>query len=516
MKTRDRTLRNTLFSSLGIYTEYFLGMLAAIMIARHLGPAEYGVYGLFMWLVSVGVVITNSGVTTGVIKFVAELRGGGNDALIVPAIQSLRRAQHLHLLVALGIGMGAYLLLGHHLPLPMGWVEFLMLLGSMVMRASYMFNVAVAKGFEAFDATAKIALVAAPLNLALVILAMLLKGSIFWFVVVYAASSVAFLGVSSRQAWRLTTGLPRVATLPLDLRQRMRRHLRLVSATVVIGFFIASDVEILFLTMYDSARSAGYFKVAYQLATGVALLVPGVFGALLLPMMAKALSEGRAVAGRRFIAVTSYLTLLATPVVAFGTCFASAVIALLYGPSYASAAPVFAFIIFSCSVSTATQGASSLLVSADRQHTILLLTLVFGALKVTLDMLLIAHFGLSGAVSAIVTISLASSVTYLVIGMRVGGVRLEWGRLLRVVLSGTAATLLVLPIRELHLQPIWTILLGGTLLTLGYSMFTLLLGCWSQGDLDQLRGLHLRFTGGRPRMLGQLLAWAGTRAGRRE
>ena len=42
MKSRERTLLNAVFSSVGIYTEYFLGMLAAILMARHLGPADYG------------------------------------------------------------------------------------------------------------------------------------------------------------------------------------------------------------------------------------------------------------------------------------------------------------------------------------------------------------------------------------------------------------------------------------------------------------------------------------------
>ena len=37
MTLRTSALRNTLFSSAGIYTEYVLGMLTSIVIARHLG-----------------------------------------------------------------------------------------------------------------------------------------------------------------------------------------------------------------------------------------------------------------------------------------------------------------------------------------------------------------------------------------------------------------------------------------------------------------------------------------------
>lgn len=512
MKSRERTLLNAVFSSVGIYTEYFLGMLASILLARHLGPTDFGVYGLFMWFVMIGMVVTNSGITTGAIKFVAELRGSGRDDLITAAVASLRHAQRMHMLVAVVLGAAAYALLRHRLPVDMSLLEFALLLGAMAMRAMYMFNISTAKGFEAFGATAKVALVAAPLNLLMVIVAALLGGSVFWFVVVYAVSSVIFLAASHQQVRRLMCDLPRGGTLPEELRQRMRRHLRLVAATVVIGFFIASDVEILFLTLYDSSRSAGYFKVAYQLATGVTLLVPGVFSALLLPMMAKALSEGARVAGHRFVAVTSYLALLAVPVMAFGVCFAGDVIGLLYGNSYAAAAPVFAWLVFSCGVGCVTQGATSLLVSADRQQVILLLTIVFGVLKLTLDAVLIAHFHLQGAVAAIVIAGLAGPLTYVAIGVRVGGVPLDWSRLLRIVLAGLLAALLALPVRGLHWAPLWTILLGGALVVVGYFFSTLLLGCWSASDLEQLQGLHRRFAAGRPRALGRLLGWAGARA----
>lgn len=512
MKTRDRTLLNTVFSSVGIYTEYFLGLFAAIMVARHLGPAGYGTYGLFMWLVSIGIAVTNSGITTGAIKFIAELRGGERSDLIVATIGYLRRVQRLHMAAALAVSVLAYFAMVARLKLPMDRLEFALLVVSMAMRAAYMLNVSVAKGFEAFDATAKISLVAAPLNLAMVGAAMLLNGSIFAFVVVYALSSVAFLAVSHVQVVRLTKGLPKHADLPAELLQRMRHHLRVVSATVIINFFLASDVEILFLTAYDGPAAAGYFKVSYQLATGVALLVPGVFGALLLPMMAKALSHGRAAAGRRFVAVTNYLALLAVPVVAFGVCFSAPIIMLLYGASYAAAVPVFALIVFTASLGTTLQGASSLLVSADRQRTILLLTIVFGVLRIAMDLVLIERFGLHGAMAAILASSLIGSATYAGIGMRVGGARLEWGRLGRIVLAGIAAALAALPVLALHWPPIFTILAGGAAVVAVYLPSTLLLGCWSSGDVEQIQGLHMRLSRGRPRALGLLLGWARERA----
>ncbi|HEY8682482.1 MAG TPA: polysaccharide biosynthesis C-terminal domain-containing protein, partial [Rhodanobacter sp.] len=516
MTTRNHALRNTVFSSIGIYTEYFLGMIATIRIARHLGSRYYGIYGLFIWFAAVGVVVTNSGITTGVIKFVAELRGSGREDLIVPLLAHLRRVQHWHLALVMAAGVVLFVVAGKHFAADLDILEFALLMFAVGMRAPYMFNIAIAKGFEAFDATAKVALVAAPLNLLMVVAAMLLHAPITWFLVVYATSSALFLLASRFHARRLLRALPRPGDLPAELLRRMRRHLRIVSVTIIVSFLIASDVEILFLNLYATPTSAGYFKVAYQLATGIMLLVPGVFGALLLPMMAKALSQGRAVAGQRFVDVTSYLLLLAAPVTGFGIVFSGSVIGLLYGGVYAAAAPVFAWCLFAGAVSTVTQGASSLLISADRQHTILTMTLVFGALKFALDMTLIWRFGLPGAVIAIVTETLASSITFQVIGMRVSGVQLAWSRLSRIVLASLLATLLASLFNRLHLLPILTLLLGGITLTVAYLLLTVLLGCWSVADIVQLQGLHQRFAAGRPQLLGRLLSWSGARAGRQQ
>jgi O-antigen/teichoic acid export membrane protein len=514
MSIRSHALRNTLFSSIGIYIEYSLGMVAAILIARHLGPQHYGIYGLFIWFAAGGVVLTNSGVTTGVIKFVAELRGLGHEHQIVPALNRLRRVQYWHLLAVLGIGVILFVLLGGRFAANLGYVEFALLVVAVAMRAPYMFNVAIAKGFEAFDVTARITMVAAPLNLALVFTAMLLDASIFWFLVVYAVSSGLFFLVSHVHVARLLAPLTSGTSLPAELIRRMRRHLRIVSATIVIGFFIASDVEVVFLNLYDSSASAGYFKVAFQLANGIMLLVPGVFGALLLPMMAKALSQGQEIAGGRFVAATSYLVLLAAPVMAFGVCFSGPVISLLYGVSYAAAAPVFAVVIFCGGMGTATQGASSLLVSADRQHTILVLTFIFGVLKIGLDIVLIRAFGLQGAMAAVLIETAVSSTAYVVIGMRVGRVRLDWMRLLRILMAGAGAALVALPVLHLQLPAFPTLLIGGILVATVYALLTLVLGCWTDDDIEQLQELHRRFVGGRPRVLGHLLVWAGKRAQR--
>lgn len=514
MNNRRLTLRNTAFASIGIYVEYFLGMVAAILIARHLGPGSYGIYSLFIWFAAIGIVLTNSGITTGVIKFIAEFRGADRTDKVAPLLQHMRKVQAWHMVLVIGVGVLLLLIARPHWSEAPSLLEFGLLAFGVGMRAPYMFNIAIAKGFEAFDATARVSMVAAPVNLALVVTAIVLKAPVLWFLIVYATSSMLFLLASRWQARRLLAGLPPPSALEPEQLQRIRRHLRIVSVTIVVNFFIASDVEILFLNLDDSSAAAGFFKVAYQLATGMVLLVPGVFGAVLLPMMSKALSQSQELAGRRFAAVTTYLLLLCAPVVVFGMCFAGPIIELLYGQVYATAAPVFALVILACAISTANQGAISLLVSADRQNTVLAMTVVFGVLKLSLDALLIHRFGLDGAVAAVLIESFCSTCAYIVAGSRIGRVSLEWRRLFGILVASLLTAAIALPLLLVPMPVLLTVLLGGIVVVLVFVLLSLLLPCWNSADIEQLQGLHARFAGNWPPPLSRLLKYAGARAAR--
>ena len=165
MTLRARTLRNTLFSSVAMYTEFALGMLTSIIIARHLGPEGFGAYSAVIWLVGMGVAATNSGTASAAIKFVAELRGGDRDALVRPLVAYLRRVQRLFLVVILLIGALALWLAGHRVaPGFHHGMLFAFLVIAIALRAGYMFNIGVAKGLENFRINAMVAVLSTPVS----------------------------------------------------------------------------------------------------------------------------------------------------------------------------------------------------------------------------------------------------------------------------------------------------------------------------------------------------------------
>ena len=512
MTLRARTLRNTLFSSIAMYTEFALGMLTSIVIARHLGPEGFGAYSAVIWLVGMGVAATNSGTASAAIKFVAELRGGGRETLVRPLIAYLRRAQRAFLAIVLTIGAMALWFAGHRVaPGFDHGMLFVFLVIAVSLRAGYMFNIGVAKGLENFRINAMVAVLSTPLNLAMVALVMWFDMPVEWLLAVFLISSVMFYTMSRVQLQPLLPPGEDRPNLPDDLVPRVRRQMLYSTLIVTVGFMAASEIEVLFLTAYANPHAAGQFKVGYQLASGAATLVPGVFGALLLPMMANALSQGREVAGRRFAASTAYLALLALPLVAFGVVLAKPLVGLLYGSEYEEAAAVFAICLTGAAITTSAQGGSSLLISADRQRAVLIMVICFGVLKLGLDAWLIHIDGLRGAMIAFFTVSIFNAAAYLTMATRVSGVSPDWPRILRTLLASVLAVLPLWPLVP-HL-PAWAALvvgaaIGGAL----YLPLTLSLGCWSRNDIAHMQQLHQRLLRGQPRFGARLLAWAHARA----
>lgn len=512
MNTRAHTLRNAMFSTMGLYTEFALGMLTSIVIARHLGPHYFGAYSGAVWLMAMGTAISNAGTASAAIKFIAELRGGERQSQIGPLLDYLRRAQRRFLAVVLGVCALVLGLAGKDVvPSLDRWVILGFLLATIPLRAGYMFNVGTAKGFENFRANAMVAVVAAPANLLLVLAVSLMDLSVYWQLGAFFVSSVLFYVLSRRQVAPLLAGMDRDAVLAPDLAPRVKHHMLYSALTVAIGFIVNSETEVFFLNLQHDEHGAGQFKVAYQLATGAANLVPGVFGALLLPMMAGALSRGREAAQRKFVASTSYLVLLAAPLVAFGAVYSDTLVHVLYGREYWEAGPLLAFCLLGTALATATQGGSSLLISADRQRSVLLVVMACGAFKVAMDWTLIHAAGLNGAVAAFTIVCIVQAIAFMWLAMHTSGARLDWSRLGRIALAAGIGGLLVLPLRG-HLVPLVELPLGAAGFAVAYAGLTLLLGCWTREDIEHMQHLHARLGARGTRAGTRLLAWAHARA----
>ena len=74
MKAKIALLRNVAWVAMAGYIEAAVGLLAGVLIARTLGPTDYGHYAFAIWLCGVLIMAGNHGLPTSSIKFIAEAR----------------------------------------------------------------------------------------------------------------------------------------------------------------------------------------------------------------------------------------------------------------------------------------------------------------------------------------------------------------------------------------------------------------------------------------------------------
>lgn len=484
-----RALSDTAYSSFALYIEYLFGLIASVLIARALLPADMGIYSLLVWVAANAIVVANAGITLGAIKFIAELRGSGRDDLTTVLVRRLRSMQTKLLLIVVAVLAAIFAFVHDRIAPGVDlWLLGLLIL-SVALRAPYMFNIAVLKGAQDFKSTAIVALAGAGFNLLLVVLAWTQAASLSTFIEVYAVSSLVFFLVSqwraSRFARRATT---EDAALAPELEARMRHHLRVVAFTTVFGTIGNSEIELLSLNLLSDAADAGLFKVANAVASGVALLVPGVLSAQLLPIMASAQGRGEGEAARRFVDMSVWLYVLGAPLIAAGAVFSSHVVDLLYGDAYAAAAPVLIVLLIARVASVLGQGATAYLLSADRQTALMRLTVVFSALRLIAAFACTYAYGLKGAIFATLVLAIWGSGITIRLAMRVSASGLPWARLLRITAAAALPALCCIPIAG-SLAPLPGLLAGTVVFAIGYPLAVWMLRGLSEEDAAHVRRL---------------------------
>jgi O-antigen/teichoic acid export membrane protein len=484
-----RTLSNTAYSSFALYIEYLFGLIASIVIARALLPTDMGIYSLLVWVAANAIVVANAGITLGAIKFIAELRGTGRNDSTALLVQRLRRMQRNMLLIVIVVLCVIFAFAhGRIAPGVDLWLLGLLIL-SVAFRAPYMFNIAVLKGGQDFRSTAVIAVIGATFNLGLVILAWAKAASLQTFVEVYALSSVVFYLVSQWRASRFARiAADGNAVLSPELETRMRHHLRVVAFTTVFGTIGNSEIELLSLNLLSDAAHAGLFKVANAVASGVALLLPGILSAQLLPMMASAQGRSQDEANRRFIDMTVWLYVLGAPLIAAGAVFSGHAIELLYGNAYVEAGPVLIVLLIARVASVLGQGANAYLMSADRQTALMQLTLVFSAMRLASTFACTYAFGLTGAIFSTMVLALLGSTTTIHLAMRVSGTGMPWARLLRISAAALLPALCCIPIAR-SLSPLSGLLVGAVVFAIGYPLSIWMFKGLTEKDTDIVRML---------------------------
>jgi O-antigen/teichoic acid export membrane protein len=475
MSSISRTFVGTSVSNIVGRGAFLLGsFIASVMIVRLLSPALYGLYALLIVLTSYTVVISDVGLSNGLLRYAARSREGDAGWRTLKIVLPIQVATGFLLVLASYAGKPALEAIyrvdfGPYLLIAIG-----MALLTVVRNDLQSLGVATGRG---------VALVAANLAFAVVWVGGLLLLARFGATLLrilllqMAALAVAVGWLSVRL--RGTQPRPRSLSEEQLPTREMTKYSMAFLVRGLVTLIVQKQSEVFFLGHYLSIAAVGLYDVGYSFSFfGLMSIHQAVY-----PVAIAALTRAAADGGNKLQrGITAYYKLTfihVVPIAVVGAVFGDYILTLLYGAKMAEAGLVArAFFIVNL-IPFLTAGVAVGMLALGRPWAGLHLSVATAATNLGLDALLIPRFGVHGAIAAVAATGLLSTVAFLRFYQTyLGPDMVPWSYLARCGLAALPIFLLA-PIRPLvrgPLELLAVLLISALLYLAGIRIFRLLQG----------------------------------------
>lgn len=489
------------------YVTYAVGLLVSIVIARDLGPEDYGRYAYVVWMAGMLLAIANNGLTSTSIRFVSESLGRRSPESARRVHGWLLRRQIVCMvLVALGFVAASRWLAPDGWQGPLAWFVLVALVAGLT-KAVYIFDASVAKGYGRFDVEARATVAMSFLNLVLVLALVALQAPLLAYLAAFALVSVGY-AVISRVMLRGGGMRAEMEAPGPELELRVRRHLMWTVVLVLAYTFSHMSIETYLLNATVGTAEVGFFAIAAALSRGgVDLLASGLM-TVMMPIMAHGFGEGGLARVNAIMANSlRYCLFLGLLLIGVGLLLSRPGVVLMYGERYDEVVMALRVMIVVGGLTMGEAAFNALLSTTDNQR----MRVVFACLSLVVTaafaFTLVPAWGLAGAVVSHAASRLLIFALVAVMITRKLALRVPWrefGRLAGCALfAGAFAFALVMAVPGL-----WTELAAGIVFAVLFFAGTVAFGAWRASDVAHLVEFLARYPAVHGRVSGMLQRWA--------
>lgn len=499
---RLASLRDALFITAATYVTTVMGLVVSTIIARHLGPDDFGKYSYLIWMSGLLVTFCNHGLGITGIRFVSEYMGRGQEQLARQIHGWLHKWQQISTFLILLVFVAA----SWWIPMA-GWEyqrELLLaiLIIGVAAKSSYLFDVSIAKGYKKFSVE----------SLTNTVMSLVYAGGVGVLALCHATLNdyaiyfgvVSFLHIC--MVWWLMkkNGIKADKTpCPPELIARIKPHMAWTVVLVAVATLSNKTMETFLLGTQIGAREVGYFTIATTLTRGGVDLLSSALTAMLMPIMAHAYGSGGAQKVNEILGDSvRYFLFFGLIIGGAGLIWSEAGITLLYGHQYHAVVPVLQVMVIVGGLTLPEGAFGALMSTTDNQKlraNIAILSVVVSAIAA---FVLVPRYGLVGA---LVSHASTRAVIFLITAIwiqRALAVSYPVSHILRLCASAAIAGAICWLLMPHHPSMLTQIVMG-----LGYIVLllvgTVLLKAWKAKDADIL----LMVAAKKPRLFGPTLPW---------
>lgn len=478
--------RSALLMTGSTYVGFAATLITSTLIARALGPADYGRYVYLSWLSGILVLLMNNGLTTSVIRFIPECLGRKTP-------ENAQKLHHWFINRQWLSAIAFSVLFIFALPFlkPAGWTGDLTFLAALALTAAvtkawYLFNVSAAKGYGLFGIEAISVSALSILNLVIVALFFLTDASLNVYLMIFVGINIIhpiFAWMQLRQAGISSAS----GSIDDELHRRVKSHLYWTILSTFVAAFSNRSVETFLLNKMVSAEAVGFFTIAANLTrAGIEMLSTGLT-TVLMPTMANAYGAGGTERAAHIMRESSRLfNFMGLMLMGIGLFWAEPLVVLVYGADYRPVAELLQIMVVIRGVTLSSGAIGALLSVTDNQRIRVAESIVAATLGAVLAIWLVPIHGLQGAIIAHATATILTFCFTIVCMRVILKVSMPYGDLLR---AGTACALSLACTMGLA----WfggfsdaIQLACGALFVVLYAGATLLLRVWRKNDLMML------------------------------
>lgn len=461
----------------------------SIWIARKLGPSDYGIFNLVLWLSNTVTWVIGMGLIHAVTKFIAEFKGRNSITSLKPIILYVMRIELVItgfttvLLIFLKSEIADYFFSPDE-----SFYFFIAAIGLIPGIITAVFSAAI-EGIQKFEYFTYSNLVITPVSFVSKVVVLLLdKGisGLMIVMVIFSCINALFYGYI---LYREGVFAGNNKKLPADIKQRIISYNKSILAIILCDKIVWDKSENFFLGRFCSATEIGYYNLGYNLTQKFMSILPSAFWKVLFPKMSSYCGSGdKEKMKRLFYISTRYLAFFSFPVGIAGIILSHQLILYLYGTEFAGAQQVLQIIFFSSIISSLANPGSAILYGFDKQSFIYKYGMVLAIINIVMDIILIKPYGALGAAFCHSIITVLGSVGGLIYTCKTMNLTFPFISILKILCStafmGSIMKLLLLQNDSL-LGFIASIIVG----CLVYTTFSLFLATFETEDSALLNSL---------------------------
>ncbi|NOZ63323.1 MAG: flippase [Calditrichaeota bacterium] len=384
----------------GILLGRFLGYLIRALIARTLGPANYGIFSLGISVVEIAGTLALLGLPTAINRYVPFYLSQKKEAVVRGTIRTsfLISAPAGLLTMALLILLNQQICLNiYNKPALVPVLRYFAII--VPFFSLMMLNSSIFTGFKRMDLIVYTQQSLRYLTILIVFLVLLfsgfgIKAAIFAYPAGYFITAMVGLVLAQKlfPIWGKT----------LSARPNYKEIISFSWPLILVSmiWFIIDRVATLMLGYFKTAEVVGIYNAALPLAQFIPAVLQS-FTTIFMPIASSLISSKDIKELRKVYATTSkWILVLTLPLFLLIFTFSEQLIALLFGAKYISAAPVLQILAFGFFFHAIVGPTTTSLNAFEKTKITLINTVVGFAVNITLHLLLIPRFGIIGAAVA--------------------------------------------------------------------------------------------------------------------